>query len=175
MGIISETLYYKALDVEILEYSSILDVLISPIARLTNGNGFFFLLFLLLIVIFLPSYLSKFKDKAWLRKSIKLKSYEDKNQVINELFKSIVFFASIMVFGFFVGTGLGRGKDMSAKIENKEIVYDDQITMMTGESFDAEIVGKNSSYIFYLTAGSNKVKVSPMNGTVKSIMEVKED
>lgn len=46
LGVFHETIYYKYLDVNILEYSSILDVLISPIA-LTFGN-----LFLLLMVLF---------------------------------------------------------------------------------------------------------------------------
>ena len=37
MGILNETLYYNQIGIDILNYSNILDVLISPISKLTSS------------------------------------------------------------------------------------------------------------------------------------------
>jgi len=64
MGILNETLYYSQIGIDILNYSSILDVLISPISRLTSSISR--LLIFIIIVFFtfkLPKILPNNKDK----------------------------------------------------------------------------------------------------------------
>jgi site-specific recombinase XerD len=60
MGILNETLYYNQIGIDILNYSSILDVLISPIARLTSNILFLTIFIIVLFFAFkLPKLLSK--------------------------------------------------------------------------------------------------------------------
>ena len=48
MGILNESLYYNQLGVNILNYSDVLDILISPIAKMTSSTaGFAVFLFLI--------------------------------------------------------------------------------------------------------------------------------
>lgn len=174
MGILNQTLYYNQLGIDILEYSTILDVLISPIAKIANKtSGTLFFLSLIIISFFLPSYLSKHKDKAWFHSSFKLPSYSDKEEVESSLLKKFLFLSALALFGFFIGSGVGGGYKVSNKIAANEIEYNDNLTLMSGETYPVAILGKNSAYLFYLTKESKTVKVTPISGTVKSIEEIK--
>jgi hypothetical protein len=172
LGILNETLYYDQLGIEILKYSNVLDVLLSPISKLFSGNGFYVLFAFILITIFLPKYLLSQRHKKWFKKSFSLDEKLSDHEVKNSFFKSIIFIGAIGIFGFFIGTGLGGGHRIVDKIENNELNYNDKITFVNGEVYLVTLIGKNSSYIFYLTEGSSTTKVTPINGVVKSIEEV---
>lgn len=171
MGILNETIAYNQVDIEILKYSDILDVLLSPVSRLTSSIGIIFSAILLFVVFIVPHYLAKRKEKKWVKKAFKLDGGLTDLEWGNTLSRSFMVFAALGIFGFFTGTGIGRGHKMAAKIEKNEMTYADKITFMGGDSQAAEILGKNSNYLFYLTSESKRVQVSPIIGTVKSIEE----
>lgn len=174
MGILNESLYFSQLDIDILNYSSILDVLISPISKLTSSRlGFFFFILLLISVFILPKKMIKYKDSAWFKKSFKLESDLEEKEMESAFFKTFVFVASMGLLGFFVGTGLGTGFKTVKKIENKEIEYNDTIHFLNGEVAEVEVLGKNSTYLFYLTKANNTVNISPFSGVIQRIEEVK--
>ena len=172
MGILNETLYYNQLGIDILHYSSILDVMISPISRLTSSiMGFSFFIFLLIMLFFLPKHLIKKKDKTWFKKSFKLDDSLNEKEMETSFFKTFIFMFSLGLLGFYVGTGLGAGFKISKKIEKNEIEYQDNLVFIDGDSSQVKILGKNSSYVFYLTKENSTVKVSPINGMIRSIEE----
>ena len=49
------------------------------------------------------------------------------------------------------------------------MAYDDTIVFNEGETISAEVVGKNSFYIFCVEQGNANVKISPINGTINSL------
>ena len=173
MGIINETLFYRQIGVEILSYSSILDVLISPIKKITSSFFIFGIFLLLAILLFtLPRNLSKYKEKKWLKKFFN----HDENLSVGEfeklLFNFLLTFIFLFIFGSFVGTGMGGGHKVKEKIANNNLAYSDQLNFINGDVDKVEILGKNSSYVFYVTADNKTVMVTPIGGIVKSIEEV---
>ncbi len=170
LGVLNETLYYNQIGVDILNYSNILDVLISPISKLTSS---ILLLTVLVIIIFvaftLPNFLVKYKDKKWFKKSIKLEPNLSETEIKSSLLNTYIFIFAVGLFGFFIGTGSGNGFKMLNKIEKEEIDYNDYIEFINGDRANVEIVGENSAYIFYLKKENKTVQIAPINGIIKSI------
>ncbi|WP_298422669.1 hypothetical protein [uncultured Kordia sp.] len=170
IGILSETFYYKQIGVNILSYSGILDVLMSPIAKLTSSITTLIVFFVVLFLVFqLPRFLVKKRAKNWFQKSFKLDENATNAQVESSLLKTFLFLLSVSLFGFFIGTGIGQGFKLADKIENDEIKYTDHVTFIDGEKINVRIVGVNSSYLFYLKKDNKTVQIAPIGGVVKSI------
>jgi len=170
IGILSETFYYKQIGVNILSYSGILDVLMSPIAKLTSSIITLIVFFVILLLVFqLPKFLVKKREKNWFKKGFKLGEDLTNTQVESELLKRFLFLLSIGLFGFFIGTGIGKGMRASDRIESNEIEYTDHIAFTDGDKIDAKIMGINSSYIFYLKNDNKAVQITPISSVVKSI------
>lgn len=169
LGILNETLFYNQIGVNILNYSSILDVLISPISRLTSNIRTLGVFVVILFLAFnLPGILSKKKDRSWFKKFIKLKeNVATQDEVKYALTKKCFFLVAIGLFGFFIGSGSGKGSKLEKKIETGKIEYNDKITFISGDKLDVEIIGTNSTYLFYLYKESQKVQIAPIDGSIK--------
>ncbi len=71
LGILKESIYYYQVGINILKYSSIMDVLISPIADLTSTPIILLGFTILVLVLYVASLLiSKNFNKEWLKKKI---------------------------------------------------------------------------------------------------------
>lgn len=173
LGILNETLFYNQVGVEVLKYSSILDVLISPISNLTSGAALFFLLALVASIIFMPHYIAKNRHKKWAQNSFKADPSQDLETATKGLFQFLVVMAAFGLFGLFVGRGASGGYKMAKLINNNELEYNDKVTFLSGDTQEVEVIGKNSSYLFYASKGNSTVKVSPISGAIKSIEENK--
>ena len=170
MGILNETLYYSQIGIDILDYSSILDVLISPISRLTSSISRLIIFIIIVFFAFkLPNILAKYRDKNWFKKLIKFEIELTKDEIKSSLLKTFLFIIATGLFGFYVGSGIGKGFRMSEKIENGEIEFNDQIKFISGDVSEVEIVGTNSMYLFYLEKDNKSVQITPISGIIKSI------
>ena len=168
LGIINETLFYSQFGINILEYSDILDVLISPISKLASSKILLILsLVVILTVILLPRMSDKLKNRKWFANSFKLNA-EGVN-IEKRVLNTLTLFSVIFFIGVFVGAGLGKGEKLKNKIKSDKIEYNDIVNFIDGHSLSVEIIGKNSSYIFYINKDNNDVEISPINGTVKSL------
>ena len=170
MGILNETLFYQKIGIDILKYSSILDVLISPISNLTySSTRIVVFTFLVLIIIRAPLFFAKRKDKAWFKKFFKFEQDLDFKDTQQALIKVVSFGFALGLFGFYVGTGLGGGIRAAELIENGDITYEDKLTFINGDSDDIHIIGSNSAYVFYLLENNKSVQITPISGIVQRI------
>ena len=71
MGILKESVFFYQMGINILKYSTIMDILISPIADLTSNPIILlsFLVFLTFIAFFLL-FCYKYRSKTWVRKMV---------------------------------------------------------------------------------------------------------
>lgn len=173
MGILKESIFYYQIDINILKYSTIMDILISPIATLTSHPVI--LIAVIAVVVFsfaLPSYLSKQanKNKRWAVKMSALKDHENmsKEDVENHFTNMFIRFLAMMLLSFFVGVGYGEGMGLVKKIKENRLKYDYQLNYSDDSSEQIHLIGSNSMYYIYLAKGNKTVKISPI-GTVKSI------
>ncbi|RXM50218.1 MULTISPECIES: hypothetical protein [unclassified Chryseobacterium] len=173
MGILKESVFYYQIGINILKYSTIMDILISPIATLTSHPVILIALIVIIVFSFaFPSFLSKQsnQNKKWAQKMAALKDHENmsKEAVENHFTNMFVRFTAMMLLSFFVGIGWGEGMGLTKKIKEKSLKYD--YTLNSGDENPEQIylIGSNSMYYIYLVKGNNTIKIAPV-GSIKSI------
>ncbi|MCK0109608.1 hypothetical protein MWU58_09910 [Flavobacteriaceae bacterium S0825] len=178
LGVLHQTIYYNFLGVNIFEYSSILDVLISPVSVIAGDLK---LLIGIIICVVLAIGYAKVLPKyyTWLSKKKKYQSGKKKARLDKALntfktgSKQLVFvMISLYIIGAFIGFGVGRGGKIKQKIENGDIKITHQITFSDGESQKITMLGKNSLNVIYVKEGQKEVLVSPIEGNIKTIKKI---
>ncbi|WP_336960835.1 hypothetical protein [Chryseobacterium contaminans] len=173
MGILKESVFYYQIGINILKYSTIMDILISPIATLTSHPVILIALIIIIVFSFaFPAYLSKQsnKNKKWAQKMAALKDHENmsKEAVENHFTNMFVRFTAMMLLSFFVGIGWGEGMALTKRIKEKSLKYDYTLNNGDENSEQVYLIGSNSMYYIYLTKGNNTIKIAPI-GSIKSI------
>jgi len=166
LGIVKESIFYYQIGINIIRYSSIMDILISPIAAITSHPVFFIVIIALFIFFFkLPQILLKNEDKEWLHKlfgskSIKTEAPESERMAYYN--STTLEFFSFFLISIFLGYGLADGKSISEKIKNNKISYDYKLNYSDEKSENVYIIGSNTAYYFYLTEGNPTIKIAPV-------------
>jgi fucose permease len=154
LGILGEALYYSQLYVNILNYSNLTDILISPIAKLTSN---YVLILFFLAVLLLLFTLSRLPQER--KNKIKLLVKWDGT---DKTLDTWVHFFAFFLFSFYVGLDVGFGSSTSRKLEEGTLKHSDHITFSDGKKLEVSIVGVNSGYVFYVKPGEKRVEISPM-------------
>ncbi len=157
LGIFRETVYYGILGINILNYSSLIDVLLSPIALLTEH------VIPIVIVIFAVALLTYIMNRK--NKSLKKKTIAD------WIYLSLPLFI-LVFFGVTVGNTVSKGFRTSKKIAVKRYEMDHQIMFTDNEIRDVKVIGQNSEYIFYITENNNQISISPIKSNIKRIEKI---
>lgn len=172
LGIIKESVFFLQMGINILKYSSIMDVLISPIATLTSNLillGGTVLMFI--FHFYLPKMLYKRRHKKWVEEMFELRETEEElsdKELKNHFLMGSVKILSFALLALFLGIGLGEGIGVSKKIKHNKLSYDYKLNYNTGESEEIAMIGSNSLYYFYLSKGNPSVKIAPVS-SIKSI------
>lgn len=157
------------LGINILKYSTIMDILISPIATMTSHP--IVLIGIVVFVLLMIGYamlLKKYKHKAWVQKSLKLEPGQSKVEVDNLFRDHAINFIAFGLLSFFLGVGIGNGTIVAEKIKKGQIEYENKLNYNSGESEEVYLINTNSVYYFYLAKGSKTVKIAPL-GAIKSL------
>jgi hypothetical protein len=180
IGILSDALYYAILGVSYLNFTTILDALISPLSLITDN----YLITIVLIIMFGLMYLyitrltpymfHKFKYKKWYQKISNIEKTEKRlNQIKekNNLWKLMALMFFIMFISLRVGMGIGIKMRITGKKEfkeNYELVFQD------GTSERVRKIGQNSVYFFYVRKSEKVVVATPILDNLKEIKRVKK-
>lgn len=171
LGILKESVFYYQLGINILNYSSISDILISPIVDVVSHPVLIIAtLALFLLAYIYPKILYRKKHTRLGRKLSSMKNLDTMSESdINDHFSNLfVAFLSASLLSFFVGLGWGEGSKIVKKINNNTIEYNKTYYFDKEEKQEVYQIGVNSSYYFYLTKGSNNIKISPV-GAIKLV------
>ena len=172
LGIVKESLFYYQLDINILKYSSLMDVLISPIAELTSRLAIIWAtLFLVGLSLIFQKLLVKNSDKKWVRRILGQKPEEnsfEKEEIKKIVVQQCVVFLMVALGTFFLGTGLSNGEKVARKIRENNLSYDYKISFESDKQEEVFLINSNSSYYFYITKGNKNLKIAP-TGSIKTI------
>ncbi|MFD0942121.1 hypothetical protein [Pedobacter boryungensis] len=172
MGILKESVTFYQLGINILKYSTIMDVLISPIATLTTHPiTFFTIVSIFVSCYYLPSILYKYDHKKWVKKMFELKHTKiDLPEVEIKKYYFLVSIKSLAVglLSVYLGYGLAEGFFVSKRIKNGDLKYDYLLNYTSGESEQISLIGSNSVYYFYLSKGNKDIKIAPV-AAIKNI------
>lgn len=171
LGILKESIFYYQLGINILKYSTIMDILLSPIAEFTSNP--ITLLFIILLFVFhynLPKIFLKYRNNRTLQKIFEVKSVE---KLSEDEMKNYYIFASFKMFAvillsFFIGTGVAGGYSTIHRIRENKIDYNYTLNYNSGESEQIYLISTNSIYYFYVEKGDKSIQIAPI-GSIKNI------
>ena len=174
LGILKESIHYYYLDINILKYSSIMDILISPIADITSYPVLLLILgSVLIILILLKKYILKNINTKFSKDLLKIKDNENlsKKEIEVRINRFLIGFYSAMLISFFLGFGFSGGYSLAKKIKDGTINFEKHsktINFNSDESKTVYVIDHNSSYYFYVEKGKNNIEICPI-GSIKSI------
>lgn len=170
LGILKESLFYNQLGINYLNYSSIMDTLIGPIADLTSSLVVTIaVLTIIILLICLNFILKKYYDKKISQKIVGLKENNlSENEIKKHIRSRIIIFVAIGLLSFFLGIGWGQGDNISNKIKTGKIEYNRLLRFNSGESQEVFLISLNSQYYFYVTKSNKNIKIAPIN-SIKEI------
>lgn len=171
MGILKDSISYYQLGINILKFSTIMDILISPIAYITSNPIILAAILCFFITsYYLPKYIFKNHQNPKTQKAFDLKSVEgfsveEKMNYFNMVSLKVL---AVVLLSFFVGTGLASGYFTSQRMENKALKYNYKINFNDQEAQQVHLIGTNSIYYFYVIKGQTHLNIAPIN-SIKNV------
>ncbi|CAM1361109.1 conserved membrane hypothetical protein [Tenacibaculum sediminilitoris] len=178
LGLVSDTIFYRYLDIEYLQYITITDTLLSPISLLANNWA----LSVILVIFSMSLYFliknsvkieERLKRIKWLKKRIeankktKRKEYDNKSAFIVSVF--------IMVFSLLLGFRLGMGINYKKRLAEGKLKNNVTLVFKDDSQLKAKKIGQNSAYIFYVEEGNTFVTVTPILENIKQIKTIQKE
>lgn len=172
LGLLKESIQFYQLGINILSFSSITDILISPVADLAKYPVLLFSVIAILVILFsLQALLIRNSGKPWVQKILGENRFnaESTRREIQKTTLPIVAFAfGFVLLSFFVGLGIGKGANTAKRIRKGDYTYNYKINLSSGKSLDAYVFASNSAYYFYVTKDSKNVSIIPV-GVIGSL------
>ena len=173
LGVISDSVRYGFLGINIINYSNVLDVLLSPVVYLTKDTLIpivFFGVALLITGIVYGSkwYFDKNKDKESFQKRKNFAKLE-KNYVNFQPVGGILTLLALFILGGYLGFGIGGGTKLSKGLKAGNLGVDTQLTFINDDTLNVKLIGHNSQYFFYAEDSAKVVTIMPIQGNIKKI------
>lgn len=180
LGIVSDAIFYGIFGVSYLNYTTILDALISPISLLTNN--WFISLFLSLMFWLMHMYFTKWmfklyaylRVKKWYQKIYNIEKWDKKYEKMAEK-KNKISGLMFIFFLLFVSMRTGMGIGMKDKYTNKEIIPNYTLVFKDNTRLDVRKIGQNSAYFFYFIPGEKVITATPITDNLKQIKVLKKE
>ena len=180
LGIVSDAIFYGIFGVSYLNYTTILDALISPISLLINNWKISLFLGLMFWVMYL--YFTKWmfklyaylRVKKWYQKIYSIEKWDKKYEELAKK-KSIIPGMMFIFFLLFISMRTGMGIGMKHKYSNKEIIPNYTLVFKDNTKLDIRKVGQNSAYFFYFIPGEKVITATPITDNLKQIKVLEKE
>lgn len=170
LGILSDVIYFKFLGIDILNYSTILDVLISPVNILAHDfRTFAFFLLLLGLLFFFFAKVGPLIQQKRQDKQPEAASKEEAASPENAGWINLIL---VMILSMFLGYGIGRGSKLRSRMATGIHTMTHELVMADQQVREVKIVGQNSAYLFYLTQGQKEVTITPIADNIREIRKI---
>lgn len=179
LGIVSDAIFYGIFSVSYLNYTTILDALISPISLLINNwkISIFLALMFWLMHMYFSKWMFKFyaylRVKKWYRKIYNIEKWDKKYAALKER-KNNLPGLMFMFFLLFVSMRTGMGIGTKQKINTEEIIPNYTLVFKDNSRLDVKKIGQNSAYFFYFIPGEKVITATPISDNLKQIKVLKK-
>ena len=180
LGIVSDAIFYGIFSVSYLNYTTILDALISPISLLTNNwklslfLGIMFWLMYLYFTKWMFKLYAYLRVKKWYQKIYNIEKWDKKYEELAKK-KSIIPGMMFIFFLLFVSMRTGMGIGMKQKYNSKEIIPNYTLVFKDNTKLDVRKVGQNSAYFFYFIPGEKVITATPITDNLKQIKVLEKE
>lgn len=174
LGVVSDSISYGLLGINIISYSTVLDVLLSPITHLTGS-----LIFPAIIVLIPLGVYGLLRLQLWWTNR-RLPPAERTGQLPflgrpRPLTSIWLGLSAWVILSGFIGFGIGGGATLKRQLESGDFKVNRLITFQDNQIMAVKWIGNNSSYAFYVREGEQTVTVSPMLNNMRAITKITEE
>lgn len=180
LGIVSDAIFYGIFGVSYLNYTTILDALISPVSLLTNNwfisvllGGMFWLMHMYFSKWMFKWY-AYLREKKWYQKIYNIEKWDKKYEMLKEK-KNQIPGLMFIFFLLFVSMRAGMGLGMKSKFSEKEIKPNYTLIFKDNSRLDVRKIGQNSAYFFYFIPGEKEITATPIADNLKQIKVLKKE
>ena len=113
LGILREVIYFGFLEVNILSYSNVLDVILSPLVLMSKKPT---VAIILIAIGFITYFFHRYLMKKLKDSSLKPSSPDGKAYTKSDIYQASIFFYSLFVLSFFLGTGRKKAENIYSMI-----------------------------------------------------------
>jgi len=175
IGIAFDSIYYGILGINIIKYSTILDILLSPVAFLTSSIVIPIILGCGLIIPWVVHrwtvyYHEKNRVKDWYQAKYNVQNLDEKFN--NDSLDSKIPMFVIFLLSVFITYSVLEGNSDKNTIKAKKIEIDNRITFQNGDVKNVKLIGLNSQYIFYVTQNDTTITLAPIQGNITEIQKL---
>jgi hypothetical protein len=170
LGIVIDVIYFKFFGINILNYSSISDILMAPINTIVNDVKVLVISILIVGVgFFIVPFLNKSNNlKKAPQKSNEESGSSDEKDVPNNKNNGLI--PILLLFPLFViGLKIGAGSATKSRIENGTFVANHSITFSDNSVKRVKVLGQNSGYVIFVVEGQKELSIVPISGNIKEI------
>ena len=179
LGIVSDAIFYGIFGVSYLNYTTILDALISPVSLLTNN--WYISLILSIMFWLMYMYFSKWmfqlyaylREKKWYQKIYNIEKWDKKYEKLAEN-KNKLPGLMFIFFLLFVSMRTGMGIGTKQRLSTKEIIPNYTLIFKDNTKLDVRKIGQNSAYFFYFIPGEKVMTATPIADNLKQIKVLKK-
>lgn len=166
LGIASDSIYYGMIGINIISYSNVLDVILSPIVHLTGNLQFPFIIIVFPILLF---FFLKFMESRQKKSS---ESKDAKNVKALPFRQLWILVSALVIFSAFLGYGLGGGSAIKTKMQNGTIEADHLVEFTDRSKIKVRLIGNTSAYLFYIEEGKGVVTIAPLSDNILTIEKI---
>jgi hypothetical protein len=180
LGIVSDAIFYGIFGVSYLNYTTILDALISPISLLTNNwkiSVFLALMFWLMQMYFsrwMFTIYAYLRVKKWYKKIYNIEKWDKKYAELAKK-KNNIQGLMFIFFLLFVSMRTGMGIGTKHKVNAEEVIPDFTLVFKDNTKLDVKKAGQNSAYFFYFIPGEKVITATPIADNLKQIKVLKKE
>jgi len=174
LGIMSDSITYGLLGINIISYSSVLDVLLSPITHLTSS-----LIFPAFVVLIPLGVYGMLRLQLWWTNRRRLPvertpmlPFLGRPRALASIWLMLT--AWVILSGF-IGFGLGGGNALKRQISSGDFKANRLITFQDNQTAAVKWIGNNSTYAFYVRTGEKTVTVSPILNNIRAITKITDE
>ncbi|KGL63045.1 hypothetical protein [Polaribacter sp. Hel1_85] len=178
LGIVSDAIFYGIFGVSYLNYTTILDALISPISLLTNNWHISLILTIMfwLMYMYFNNWMFKLyaylRVKKWYQKIYNIEKWDKKYEHLAKKENKLTGLMFIF-FLLFVSMRTGMALGTKSKYAKKEIIPNYTLVFKDNTKLDVRKVGQNSAYFFYFIPGEQVITATPIADNLKQIKVLK--
>lgn len=180
LGVIIESVFYGLFGLPYLQYTSILDILISPISLLAD-NWILLIAFISFLLLFLyffkksPFIHEKNKHKKWYKKLYNVEKLDEKYNEQSNNPNSILLLMLYIIFAILIGFRVGMGGKYKNLLKNGSFKSNYTLTFKNDKQINVKKIGQNSLFIFYVEEGEKVVTATPILENIKQIKRIQKD
>jgi hypothetical protein len=179
LGLAESIVYYKFLNIPILDYSGLSDILVTPLSLLSGESKIILLILAAIgfgyLYMFGIFYLhDKSKNKEWYRRLVKDPEKTDQKYARMKKNRSAqLLFLCWLIFCIFIGISAGRGIKHKKLLSEGRFEVSHRLTFSNDSTKQVRVLGQNSRYIFYVPERGKEITIVPISGNIKAIQVLK--